>query len=96
MLGINITTISSGAKSKFTKAMVDLDKKAESGLLIENISFAFNNFIDGMIASAGSNWDKWNFKMASVIPGWSGLWGGQASNELKENQLNRNLFIGNK
>lgn len=96
MLGINITTISSGAKSKFTKAMVDLDKKAESGLLIENISFAFNNFIDGMIASAGSNWDKWNFKMASVIPGWSGLWGGQASEQLKENQLNRNLFIGNK
>lgn len=96
MIGINITTISSKTKATFTQAMIDLDKTAEKGLLVENISFAFNNFIDGMMASASSNWSKWNFKMASTIPGWAGLWGGGAQKKFQDGQLNANQFIGNK
>ena len=96
MIGINITTISSATKSTFTNAMIAIDKGAEKGMLVENISFAFNNFIDGMMASAGGTWSKWNFKMASTIPGWAGLWGGNANKQFQEGQLNSNQFIGNR
>lgn len=96
MIGINITTISSATKSTFTQAMIAIDKGAEKGMLVENISFAFNNFIDGMMASAGGTWSKWNFKMASTIPGWAGLWGGNANKQFQEGQLNSNQFIGNR